>query len=453
MGNTQRTPESACVELGRAAGAVVDRHRVRSADASGGLGRNGPLGRRIALGLIAALAACGGGLPDDEDGSRADAGGDPNVSANWGFLASPGREGDRIVATLFFAGEARDGSQRYEYESISNMELYTETPSDARYLHWSSEPATRIMALDDMVETGVNVIYLSSWGPRGTQAWAQWAPMQTSTFAHDELLSAIGTRPLQIVPFLESTPEWRFRNDFTGISTDPAPGLVLGIVDLVNRILVSPEDPAWRDRWAMMYGRDGTPRYPVAIIQASSDSPMDDEAYVDGLDAVAAKVEAETGMKIGFLLDPMVPDTTADGQFFATPEGTAGPMSRSESVLAVSPFLPEVWKKFGADTEDQNRLLWKRRFISAWAETPVPTLVDVSPGYDASIVFPSAETFGMTASWRNALIQHVEDFGEHGIVLNSWNGFTEAMSMIPTLENDDAVYRWAADIVSRVASD
>jgi hypothetical protein len=481
MENTsRRTPGSACVELCRGGIAVVDRHRVRSAVAngrrslwiperattsppavSGEAAQHKPAlearARRLVPLLIAGLGACVGALPDDEMGSRAD-GGPPvdsgtvdGVSARWGRLASPSHDGDRIVATLFFSGEARDGSKRYEYESASNMELYTESPADPRQLHWSSEPATRHMVLDSMVETGVNVVHLSSWGPRGSPSWAQWAPMQTSTYSHDEFFSAVGNRPLLVVPFLESTPEWRFRSDFPGTAADPSPGLVLCLIDLVNRILLSPIDTSWPDKWALVYDRKGEARRAVAIIQASSDSDIDDQTYVDGLDRVADAVEEATGVKIGFFIDPMPPNTTAKGLFFPTAERTAEPMARSDSLLGVSPFLPEVWKKFGQDPNDGNRLEWKRRFIEAWANTKVPTLVDVSPGYDASLVFPDSERFGLTQFWLDTLRAQVVEFGQDGIVLNSWNGYTEAMSMIPTVERGDEVYRWAADLTALFA--
>lgn len=481
MENTsRRTPGSACVELCRGGNAVVDRHRVRSAVAngrrslriperartsppavSGEAAQHKPAlehrARWLAPVLIAALGACVGALPDEGNGSGADGGppddgGTGGISARWGRLATPSHDGDRIIATLFFAGEARDGSKRYEYETASNMELYTESPADLRQLHWSSEPATRHMVLDSMLETGVNVVHLSSWGPRGSPSWAQWAPMQTSTYSHDEFFSAIGSRPILVVPFLESTPEWRFRSDFPGTPADPSPGLVLCLVDLVNRILLSPTDPTWPDKWALVYDRRGEKRRAVAIIQASSDSDIDDETYVEGLDRVADAVEEATGVKIGFFIDPMPANTTAKGVFFPTAERTAGPIERSDSLLGVSPFLPEVWKKFGDDPNDSTRLEWKRQFIEAWALSKVPTLVDVSPGYDASLVFPGSETFGLTSFWLDTLRAQVVQLGQDGIVLNSWNGYTEAMSMIPTVERGDEVYRWARDLTALAAS-
>src|SRR5688500_15261636 len=117
--------------------------------------------------LAFASAACFNVAPIDpsddggeDDTDPGDDGGDVDPSAavasTWGRLASEGHRRDRLVATLFFPGEARDGTMRYEYATTSNLELFTEHPSDPRLLHWSSDPSTRDVALDQMVETGVN---------------------------------------------------------------------------------------------------------------------------------------------------------------------------------------------------------------------------------------------------------------------------------------------------------
>jgi hypothetical protein len=301
-----------------------------------------------------------------------------------------------------------------------------------------------------MVETGVNVVLLSNWGPRGTNSWSKWAPMQSSTYAHDEVLSAIGSRPLLVVPFLESNPDWEFRSDFPGLPDDPAPGLVQRVTEVVDRMILHPTEPTWPARWAKIYGPDGEPRYAIAIIHASSNAVISDQQYADGLDAVALKVEAATGVKVGFMLDALPPASFAPGRFFPAPSRTAQPMSRASSVLGISCFLPEIWAGIGGDPGDTQRLAWKRNFIAGWAGSGVPTLVDVSPGYDASIVFPGSVVYGHTAAWREALHQMVVEFGSDGVVLNSWNGYTEAMSMVPTAERGDTVYRWAADLSASV---
>jgi hypothetical protein len=414
--------------------------------------------------LPVAAPACGDQLssPGDDDGPGVSDGGpgedatevpiepDASVVETWGRLASPGHDGERIVATLFFAGEARDGTTRYEFPASSNMNLYTQLPDDDSQLRWSTEPASRHLVLDQMVETGVNVVYLSYWGQRGTDTWSRYAPMQSSTFAHDEVLSAIGDRPLMVVPFIESHSDWTFRGEFPGQPGFPSPGLVAQVSDLVERIVLEPADPRWPDLWAKVYGPDGEPRLAVAVIHASSDTVIDSREYVEGLDAAAAEIEAATGVQVGFLLDALPPGSAAPGSSFPTPESSAGPMSRSLSVLGISCFIPEIWVDFGSDPGDTKRLAWKRAFTAAWVDSGVPTLVDVTPGYDASLVFPGSVRFGHSLAWRDGLADLVDDFGEDGLVLNSWNGYTEAMVMVPTTVQGGTVKRWAEDLAASV---
>lgn len=413
--------------------------------------------------LPVAAPACGDQLSSSDDGEGAtvsdggageDAPGmsvepDPSpVVERWGRLASPGLDGERMVATLFFAGEARDGTTRYEFPASSNMTLYTQLPDDESQLHWSTEPASRHLVLDQMVETGVNVIYLSYWGQRGTDTWSRYAPMQSSTFAHDEVLSAIGDRPLRVVPFIESHSDWTFRGEFPGQPGFPSPGLVAQVSDLVERIVLEPADPRWPDLWAKVYGPDGQPRLAVAVIHASSDTVIDSREYVEGLEAAAAAVEQATGVQVGFLLDALPPGSAAPGNSFPTPASSAGPMSRSLSVLGISCFIPEIWVDFGSDPGDTKRLAWKREFTEAWVDSGVPTLVDVTPGYDASLVFPGSVRFGHSLAWRDGLAELVDDLGGDGLVLNSWNGYTEAMVMVPTTAQGGTVTRWAEDLAA-----
>ena len=423
------------------------------------------LGRSLSLSswLAFASAACFNGTPlDPSDDGEADVG-DPGddggdvdqsaaVASTWGRLATTGYRRERPIATLFFPGEARDGTMQYEFAATSNLELFTEHPADQRLLHWSSDPSSRVLALDQMVETGVNVILMSNWGPRGSNAWSKWAPMQSSTYSHDEVMSAIGTRPLLVVPFLESNPEWAFRSDFPGTPQDPAPELVDRIIDLVQRGLLEPDDPSWPSKWAQIYGPDGRPRRAISIIHASSDTSMSDEDYVEALDDVADAVEDATGVKVGFLLDALPPNSFAPGNFFPAPWRTARPMRRSKSILGICAFLPEIWSGIGDDPGDLQRLAWKRDYIADWVESGVPTLVDVSPGYDASIVFPGSVRYGHTEAWRESLRQMVAELGDDGVVLNSWNGYTEAMSMVPTTERGDVVFLWARELADLVSA-
>jgi hypothetical protein len=131
--------------------------------------------------------------------------------AQWGRLANPGFENRRIKTTLFFAGQARDGSDPYGCHPAPNESLYTVHPLDARHLHWSKDPANRDWALAGMAEAGIDVVSMSSWGEQSLpchEGWALSAPMQTAPAAHDELFAAAGGKPLLIMPLLESRDGW-----------------------------------------------------------------------------------------------------------------------------------------------------------------------------------------------------------------------------------------------------
>ncbi len=211
-----------------------------------------------------------------------------------------------------------------------------------------------------------------------------------------------------VVPFVESHSDWTFRGEFPGQPGFPSPGLVAQVSDLVDRIILEPADPAWPDLWAKVYGPDGEARLAVAVIHASSDAIIDSKEYVEGLDAAASEIEAATGVKVGFLLDALPPGSFAPGRSFPTPASSAGPMSRSVSVLGISCFIPEIWVDFGADPGDAKRLAWKRDFTAAWVDSGVPTFVDVTPGYDASLVFPGSVRYGHSLAWRDGLASLVE---------------------------------------------
>lgn len=364
----------------------------------------------------------------------------------WGRLANPGCENRRIKTTLFFAGQARDGSAPYDCQPRPNLSLFTVHPQDARQLNWSVKRANRDGTLNEMVGAGINVVTMSSWGEQSqpcTAGWAADAPMQTAPAANDELFAAVGGQSLLIMPLLESRAGWAFRDEFpTDQDGRTAPGTVRQINALVRRYLQAPAHPEWAGCWARVYDRGGEPRFAVVLIHAASQrlAADDHEVFADGLNRVAEEVFRATQVKVGFFLDALPPGTNAPGRFRPTPEGTGPFLRRANAVLGIQCFLPEVW--LGQRTERERRE-WKRDFAARWHRTGLPFLMDVSPGYDNHLVFPDHRLrYGFDDAWREALTAMVRDFGEGGIVFNSWNGYTEGMAAVPTREHGDAFYRW-----------
>jgi hypothetical protein len=423
----------------------------------------------------------------------------------WGLLANPGFERRPMKSAFFFAGDWKFSgfidprcnnlpgfSKFYEYCTGPNDFFYTVHPSDARDLGWSENLNFRRFALDRMVAAGVNVVNMSYWGKRGTDRWAYWAPMQTSTFAHDELFDVAVEKNLLIAPYIEdgactdcddpgtgqprggNSPAFNFADDFPGTQSDPSPALVDQIVDLVNRYLLYPEKPEWPARWARVYDQCGQKRYVISIIHASSRQPgVDDHLFAEGLDRVASKVAERTGgVQVGFTLD-VIPQPTG---YYPTPDSagrTPNGLPSALSLLAIECFIPEISAAGGfrnnqprpsghvygpgprqgepilIDSLDLGMLIsWKGNFVRSWVETGIPVILDVAPGYDAHIVFapprpedPIALAWGNNNQWRNAQTKMIA-FGVKGITINSWNGYTEAMAAVPTLEFNEANYLW-----------
>jgi len=366
------------------------------------------------------------------------------ADARWGRLANPSFDTHRIKATLFFPGQAKDRTNPYECNPGSNLPLYTVHPADDRHLNWAMSGANRTFAIDRMVEAGINVAVMSSWGedflPCST-AWTPWAPMQCSTRAHNELFAASLGKHILIIPFIESRADWNVRNEFPNWGDQIAPGTVSQIVNFINRYIKNPPFRGAADKWAQVYDRNGQPRYAVALIHASSNQlgPNDHSAYAAGFGAVAQEVFQRTRIKVGFFLDALPPNTNAPGVFKPSWGATASFLKNEDSILGIMCFIPEIWVGSSSDTTLLN---WKRDFSRGWANTGIPFLMDVCPGYDAHIVFPGSVRYGLNIEWTMELTDMVEDFGQDGLMYNSWNGYTEGMAAVVLEEYGDFFSHW-----------
>jgi hypothetical protein len=372
-----------------------------------------------------------------------------NADLRWGRIANAQFDGQRIRSTLFFSGSAKDGSSPYGYQAPANTHLYTVNPADNRHLTWSQAAADRDFALSQMVDVGINVISLSSWGENfllPQDSWGLWAPMQCAPKSHDELFAAAVGKPLTITPFIESRANWTMRGEFPTWNGQVAPGTVSQINNLVDRYLKNTEHPEWADKWTKVYDRNGEERYAVSLIHASSDrlSPNDHAAYAAGFDAMAQKVFDDTGVKVGFFLDVLPKDSPwAPGVFRPTAQETGPELAERASILGLQNFIPEIWANVA---DEAARIDWKRDFSQGWSETGIPFLMDVSPGYDAQLVFPGSVEYGFTETWTSALTDMVSDYGQDGLIYNSWNGFAEGMAGMPSLEYGTTHYNWLSSL-------
>jgi hypothetical protein len=278
--------------------------------------------------------------------------------------------------------------------------------------------------------------------------------MQCSPRAHDELFDATIDKRALIVPFIESRADWAFRDEFPTFDDAVAPGTVSQIVNLIGRYLQNPRHPKWAEQWAQLYDNSGQARYAVTLIHASSNRLFigQQAAFAEGFDLVAQEVFEETGVKVGFLLDVLPPGTFAPGHFKPSWQWTGPHLKEQASILGIMCFIPEIW----LGSSNETRLLnWKRDFSSGWASTGIPFLMDVSPGYDAHLVFPNSVRYGLNPTWTAALTEMVRDYGQDGFVYNSWNGYTEGMAAMELRERSHGnVYRaWLGTLTAMYPAD
>jgi hypothetical protein len=123
----------------------------------------------------------------------------------------------------------------------------------------------------------------------------------------------------------------------------------------------------------------------------------------------------------------------------------AGPwLERTAAVLGVQGFIPEIVSNRG----DATRLKLKVDYWIAWLGTGIPVLCDVSPGYDAHLIFPKSNQYGNDEFWR---VKQFESWSDRfsGLVYNTWNGYTEGYAGMPTVEHEDVDWNWIQELFAQ----
>jgi len=432
----------------------------------------------------------------------------------WGKLANPGYEGQPIKSVLFFAGQPLDGTTIPANgcgQSPEALSCYSVHPLDTTiHLEWRN-PINRPLVLNEIVGEGFNTLSMSTWGEswlpcsadcsffsdRDCQAeprcskrapcsmsfvpgcggkscrigWFGSANMQISPAAKDELFDASVTKPILIMPFIESRFgfDWDFSDEFPRTMTgELAPGLISQIKDLIAIYLQHPRDQRWPSKWAQVYDKNGQPRYAVVIVQAASKTigSQEDEAFANGFKEVADKIYQETGVKIGFFIDPIPrdPDPTAtfrcpdiinpvstyDASFKPDPIKTGPYLRQQDSILGIHAYSPEGWidgrPGVGKKVNKCFKLAWKKVWSQQWLDTGIPFLQDVTPGYDGHLLFKDDPSrlliWGNDAEWRTELLTLVQTKGRKGMVYNSWNGYCEGLAGMATAEYGQTNVEW-----------
>lgn len=355
-----------------------------------------------------------------------------------GLLASPGLDQNPAKAIYFFPGEGSDDS------------LWTTHPLDIRDRHWNSDDSTRGWVLDRMVAAHVNTVVASWWSTLPESSpMALTSPRSPISPSWQWLVDAVGTRPLVILPAIESgldPRQWQFADEFP--SSEPA-----GLVDRIGWLC---DAFAGRmERWARIYDAAGNPRYAVNIIHTCSHllTPDSDAAFADGFNTVATAVRDRYQIDVGFTLDTIV-----DPYYSAIPLQAGSHLAHTASILAIHGFESEIFSPAvhpgdnNADGNISNMADWKRKAMNDWIATGVPVILDVSNGYDGRKVFGDATWhWGDTADstddrWRNWMSQ-LKNPSIAGISVDCWNGYTEGFAMVPSREHGDTAYNWLTDLL------
>jgi hypothetical protein len=197
-----------------------------------------------------------------------------------------------------------------------------------------------------------------------------------------------------------------------------------------------------------LYNRDGEKRLAITLIETITIFELDPVEFAAGFDEAARLVEEQTGRKIGFCIDPT--PLPKDGPHLG-PEPAA--LRQRSSVLAVKPFNltsqgPVPKGEFELTEED--RLAYCRDQMATWSASGLPFIAPVNTGYDASKVFQDRAVYGLTPEWRQRQQDLAVEFTTAGLSFDTYNGFTEGQSILPTFEDGDAVAAWARETVRAV---
>ena len=362
----------------------------------------------------------------------------------WGAIANPMHQGDELYTALFFAGPPNPNS----------LPLYTRQPLNADRLDWSDD-ADIELALSQMVEVGLNTIKLSYWGHEGeTDLWSPaWLFSQTrwpedegeGPYSEEEqtalarhFFDHANRQGLLVGPMLEVSPAFPFWAQFP----DDLDELVRRSSWLLTHFGEEPN-------WLRVYDQNGAPRHVIWLIETITVRQMDPEVFAAGFTEAAARIEDETGYTVGFIIDP-TPLPPFGSHLGPEPDA----IRATDAVLAINPF------NIGSEgvgeprpheeVTEMERIRYARSILREWRASGVPLIAPIIPGYDAHIVFPGSEQYGFNEKWlrlqKNLVVAHETA----GISIDTWNGWTEAYAIPPSVEDGDVHMEWATDVIEAV---
>lgn len=404
--------------------------------------------RRVLFGGAATVASAGLGWSIGPGRAAAGAAmpADAATRPVWGRIANRVHRHDRVYSGLFFAGPPKP---------FTRDNLYTRHPLDEDRLDWSNEADIRF-AVAQVRQAGLNTVKLSYWGHEGRPGetddsatallfsrnrWPGEPGPPTYTEAEQvakawQLFHAAEQEDLLITPMLEVSAA----NQFWAYFPQSLGELVRRAGWLLRNFGSSPS-------FLRMYDRSGRPRHVISLIETIHVGPVDPVAFAAGFDQTAQILHDELGYAVGWTFDPT--PLPAYGTH-AGPEPAA--MREASSVIAVNPFNITSQGPYAQDPQrpisEQERLQYAADTLRTWAGSGIPLIAAVTPGYDASKVFPQNGVYGFNPWWRERELELAVKFGNAGFSVDYWNGYSEGAAIPPTKEDGDVHQRWLADVIA-----
>jgi hypothetical protein len=359
----------------------------------------------------------------------------------WGRIANESRQGQRILTGLFFGGPPNPNS----------LPLYTRHPVTPKQLDWTDQSDIRF-ALRQFASTGLNTLKLSYFGHQGetdrfAPAWLfsqrRWPGDGEGTYTEAEqierarqLFTTAAELDLVVAPMVF----FRFWQDFP-----------FNLDELVRRAGWLLRNFGNEPNYLRVYDSQGQPRPVVWLIETIHVGPVTPQDFAAGFDRAAELLHEQTGHRPGWIIDP----TPLPG--YGSHDGPdPAALRTTPSVLAINPFNittqgPGAFKDQVLISEDE-RLAYARNIMTTWASanSGIPFIAPILPGYDAHIVFPPPRTtiYGFNPDWRLRQQQLAVEFGTDGLSVDTWNGNTEGYAIPPTLEDGDIHLEWLHETVA-----
>jgi hypothetical protein len=400
--------------------------------------------RKVLAGGAAVLAAAG--LPAALDPGRPARAEAARPSGLWGRIANHGRRGDRVLSALFFGGPPNP---------VTEEHFYARHPLDEDRLDWSDR-ADIDFAVDQYASAGLNTMKLSYFGHLGeTERWApaflfsqrRWEGTGTYTEAEQvqrvlELFDSARRHNILIAPMLEVSPDFRFWAEFP-----------TNLDNLVERAVWLLNNFGGQPNYLRLYDAFGREARAIWLIESIHFDPIDPDpidpvSFAAGFDRAVDLICQRVGYRVGVVVDP----SPLPG--YGSHDGPEPEVLRdTPSVLAINPYNitsqglgPRMDQ---SDVTEPDRLAYARSMMTRWHGSGIPFFAPVIPGYDdRHLPFREDPAFyGFNPQWLESQRALALEFASAGLSVDTWNGYSEAHAIPPTIEDGDTHLRWLRGIV------